>query len=625
MKHIKKLTAVILSAVLTLSLAPFFAPLNSKAAENTFSQGDIIEFGSYPQTLVTDETLAEELSWYIEDDMWQSLRWFRGTGAADSMYETDAGQYYDIEYYGERYRAVKFSEHRAYESFSQPTSSYQAPLGYLPDNIYFFKFEPLKWRILDPASGLLLAESVLDAPAFSNYAYRVDSEDASYSFDYYIDAEHTVFSSDWEHCSLREFLNTTFYSTAFTSLERTLLGEVELENKVTVNGNERYNGNNTTDKVFILSANEIGYDEYYGLSNALRKKNGTDYAHMHGLFSGTLDVGMGAQYYLRNPVSAGTVTYVSEKGVIAAGVNSFSQDVGVVPSLCLDLEALAALDLYEGINISFDNGLLTISGNGVLPDPENSVTQPLAPYKETATAVIIEDGITELSENAFDGFIGMKTLILEGNTVLHTGCLPDSFNLSTVIARGDIELMPDPFAPDIYYVNIFAEKNLTVLHQGLPEGVNVYSYTFSGTNVHIDGSVTMNAYEFFDLIAALTEELDPIETVSFSSFSSTDLRFYTYDAESGEKVLIPDSTVPDAEFSVLISTESSTEKVSFNTLCDMASDGTLEEFYLVTKSKTVENIEDTEMEINSLEDLITYALKWIVSLLNFFFSLFSRK
>lgn len=65
-------------------------------------------------------------------------------------------------------------------------------------------------------------------------------------------------------------------------------------------------------------------------------------------------------------------------------------------------------------------------------------------------------------------------------------------------------------------------------------------------------------------------------------------------------------------------------RVSFNTLCEKAADGTLEKFRLLTKSEAAGEIEDTKMEINSLEDLITYALKWIVSLLNFFFSPFSR-
>lgn len=590
----------------------------------SYKQGDIIEFGSYPQTLVTDETLIEELGWYIEDDMWQSLGWYRGTGAADSMYETDAGKYCDIEYYGEKYRAVTFSEHRAYETFKQPTSSYQAPLGYTPDNIYFFKYEPIKWRILDPTNGLLLAETVLDAPAFSNNAYQTNSDESLYAYYYYSDTEHTRYCSNWEYSSLREFLNNTFYATAFTSLEQTLLGEVELENKVTINGDEKYNGNNTTDKVFILSANEIGYDEYYGLSDELRKKNGSDYAHMHGLFSGTADAGAAAQYYLRNPASSSTVTYVSEKGVISTGVNAYSQDVGVVPALCMDLETFDRLDLYDGINISFDNGVLTVSGSGILPDRTASVTDILAPYAETTTAVIIKDGITEISENAFKGFIEMKSLILEGKTTLKNNSLPDSFQLSTVVFKDEITLEGNPFAPDIYYINIFVKYGLSYTYEYFPEGVTTYTYAFKDGNIEINGNVTMNTYEFFDFMAVMCGDYEGVETVSFNEFTSTDLRFYTYDGKTGKKIPVPDSTVSNAVFSVEISTDGNIEKVTFNTLCEMAAKGTLDEFYLITQSATQGDIADTEMEINSIEDLITYALKWIVSLLNYFFSLFSR-
>ncbi len=594
--------------------------------ESSFSQGDIIEFGMYPQTLVTDEALAEELSWYIEDYMWQSLGWFRGTGSVGTMYETDAGKYCDIDYYGEKYRAVTFSENRAYESFSKPTATYQQPLGYIPGEIYYFKFEPVKWRILDPANGLVIAESVLDAPAFSNYAYPGEPEDGdtSTSTYYYADSELTHYSSNWEYSSLRSFLNTTFADTAFSEVEKSLLGETELENTVVNGGNEKFSGNNTTDKVFILSTKEIGYDEYYGLSNTLRTKNGTDYAHMHGLFAGTKNQGEAALYYLRDAANSGGVAYVSEKGVISSGTNAFSQDIGVVPSMCIDLESYEKLDLYKNLSIEFNNGVLTVSGEGALPDRTKSVTDVLSPYTEITKAVIIEDGITEISTNAFKDFIELRTVILEGKTVLADKCLPDSFQLSTMIFKDEITLQGNPFAPDIFYVNIFVEYGLSYSYEYMPEGVNSYTYLYKDSGIEINGNITMNTYEFLDFTAAMCEDFDNVEHITFNRFTSTDLAFYRYNKETGKREMIPDSTISDVIFSIEVSENGSTKKVSFNTLCEMAANGTLEEFWLITESKTEGDIDDTEMEINSLGDIIEYALKWIVSLLNFFFSLFSR-
>lgn len=594
--------------------------------ESSFSQGDTIEFGMYPQTLVTDEALAEELSWYIEDDMWQSLGWFRGTGAVGTMYETDAGKYCDIDYYGEKYRAVTFSENRAYESFSQPTATYQQPLGYIPGEIYYFKFEPVKWRILDPANGLVIAESVLDAPAFSNYAYPGEPEDGDTTTRtyYYADSELTHYSSNWEYSSLRSFLNTTFADTAFSEVEKSLLGETELENTVVNGGNEKFSGNNTTDKVFILSTKEIGYDEYYGLSNTLRTKNGTDYAHMHGLFPGNKNQGEAALYYLRDAANSGGVAYVSEKGVISSGTNAFSQDIGVVPSMCIDLESYEKLDLYKNLSIEFNNGVLTVSGEGALPDRTKSVTDVLSPYTEITKAVIIKDGITEISTNAFKDFIELRTVILEGKTVLADKCLPDSFQLSTMIFKDEITLQGNPFSPDIFYVNIFVEYGLSYSYEYMPEGVNSYTYLYKDSGIEINGNITMNTYEFLDFTAAMCEDFDNVEYITFNRFTSTDLAFYRYNKETGKREMIPDSTISDVIFSIEVSENGSTKKVSFNTLCEMAANGTLEEFWLITESKTEGDIDDTEMEINSLSDIIEYALKWIVSLLNFFFSLFSR-
>ncbi len=594
---------------------------------SSYKQGDIIEFGMYPQSLVTDEALTEELSWYIEDDMWQSLGWFRGTGKAGTMFETDVGMFCDIDYYGEKYRAVTFSEYRAYESFSNPTSSYQAPLGYTPGNIYYFKYEPIKWRVLDPANGLLLAVDILDAPAYSNYAYPGTPEDGDTSTlnYYYSDTELTKYTSNWEYSTLRTFLNTTFADTAFTDLQKSLIGKTELDNSVVNGGNAKFSGNNTEDNVFILSTKEIGYDSYYGLSNAVRTKNGTDYAHMHGLFAGTKNQGEAALYYLRDPATSGTVAFVSEKGVISSSTNAYSQDIGVVPAICMNLEEFEKLDLYKNIIIDFNDGVLTVSGIGSLPDPEKSVTDILSPYKEITTAVIIEDGITEISENAFAGFIELKSLILNGTTTLDNKCFPDSFQLSTIIMKDETEFRGNPFCDYIFYINIFVKYGVSYSYEYFPEGVNSYTYQYNGTAIETNGNITMNTYEFFDFMAVMCDDYDVIETIKFNKFTSTDLRFYTVNNETGEKSLIPDSTLHNVTFSVQVNNNGSTKQVTFNELCEMASNGTLEEFYLISNSLTDGEIEDTEMEINSIGDIFEYALKWIVSLLNRFFALFTRK
>lgn len=590
-----------------------------------FENEDVIEFGSFPQTLVTDEELIEELGWYIDDDMWQSLGWFKGDNSYGSMEKCEDGKYCDIDYYGEKYRAVTFSEYRKATSITTG-NAYQSTWGYKKDNIYFFKFEPLKWRIIDAEKGYVLADSIIDVQPYQALAYRTsDLLDIGNAFNFWADSEHTIMATEWEHSTMREYLNSDFYNTAFTDAQKSVINTVKLENPVVPAGNPICNGKDTFDKIFLFS-----YEDASGnnLISPDRTRAGTDYAKCQGLFNTAahdMAASVNGFYWLRTPYNTSYISYVQENGRTAySNLNFNSQDTGVVPAMYINLEAFTQKNLYENIKIDFNNGVLTVSGNGILPDPTKSITTPLKEFSEITTAVIIKDGITEISENAFMGFFETKTLIFEGNTVLCDKAFPDSFQLSTVVFKENTTINGNPFANDIYYVNIFVSHGKSCAYEYLPEGVSAFTYLFNDTNIEINGNVTMSTYEFFDFIAVMCDDYENVETVSFNTFTSTDLRFYTYDSKTGQKKIIPDSTISDAVFSVEVSQNSSPEKVSFNTLCEMAANGTLEEFWLITKSTTISDIQDTGMEINSLEDLITYALKWIVSLLNFFFSLFSR-
>lgn len=72
-------------------------------------------------------------------------------------------------------------------------------------------------------------------------------------------------TSDWEHSSIRDWLNTTFYQTAFTEEERERIVKKEIvqdENAAYPNTRQ---GNPTTDYVFLLSSRE--YEDYMQTSN----------------------------------------------------------------------------------------------------------------------------------------------------------------------------------------------------------------------------------------------------------------------------------------------------------------------------------------------------------------------
>ncbi len=105
--------------------------------------------------------------------------------------------------------------------------------------------QPIKWRVLsvDGDDAFLMADQVLDEKS-----YHDTQEDIT-----------------WENCSLRRWLNEDFLKSAFTEEEQTAIISTEVENEDTdYYGTE--GGNNTEDKIYLLSAKEAN-NVNYGFEN----------------------------------------------------------------------------------------------------------------------------------------------------------------------------------------------------------------------------------------------------------------------------------------------------------------------------------------------------------------------
>jgi len=108
------------------------------------------------------------------------------------------------------------------------------------ENGAMFTNKPIEWEVLaeEGNKALVITKKVIDVAPYNN--------------------ENTDVT--WENSSLRRFLNEEFYNKAFSSEEKELINQVTLENK----DNSYYGtvgGNNTNDKVFCLSMDEI--KKYY--------------------------------------------------------------------------------------------------------------------------------------------------------------------------------------------------------------------------------------------------------------------------------------------------------------------------------------------------------------------------
>lgn len=289
-------------------------------------KGDTYTFGTYPQTRISDTTLETTLN-----DLAGTL-----PSASNSQDWTDYGYYIsgaitsymwyiDLEDSGSLYRGVYFTRYRpSYTTYSSSSSnSYQDENGYNLSTTYWFKFEPITWRVLDVTAGsaFLMANLALDS---QDYFYSTSSRT--------IDGT-TVYANNYEHSHIRSWLNDTFYTTAFNSDEQARIKTTNVDNSVASTGysSNPYAGPNTNDKVFLLSYAEATNGNYGLNTSVARQLNSSDYAKSQGIY--TASNGFNS-WWLRSPnyIYDYYARYVHYDGNINSS-NVNLTNYGVVPAL----------------------------------------------------------------------------------------------------------------------------------------------------------------------------------------------------------------------------------------------------------------------------------------------------
>lgn len=618
----KKITVFSLITVLLLTC------LMTAGASEVFPAGGLIEFGKYPQTHITDETLIFGLEALLDDDGWQSLRYYCGDGTYGSMAPSDFAKYQDVEYNGSKYRAVTFSAYRPLYSRNPcgGTEYIGSFYGYETNSVHWFSYDPIVWKVLDAETGLLCCADILDSRALNDVIAVCDTSGAEPV--YYRDAEKKYYANNYAESTLRSWLNGEFFSGAFSDAEKACIGVTEVDNSYDAFGGTEYICENTFDRIFIPGAPELSVDEYFP-DNASLMRKATDYAKAAGI--AVYSVSEVKEYdfwFLRTSAgSSNKGTYIQEEGIYSAGCDSDGCDFGIVPMLCVDLAAVKALQEvpeepspYSGLTFDFADGILMIGGSGSLPDPSSEKERPLEAYADTAAVVMLGDGVSSVAENAFAGFNGVQMLIVNGDTEFGTGALADMSSLRSVICMGTPVFDADAFSPaaeaDIYEIGAAEAVG------AFPEGVVRHTCTFEDGTLRVSGSVAPDYYTFLDIISVFCSEYDDIEVVTFDGFTSGDIYFRHINATTGKEEIIHGETLSNAAFRVSVSTENGEEYISFNELCRRAGDGSLKEFHLTVISDEYEDMEENIIQL--LEKRLLRALKWVVGLLNAIFNLFTR-
>ncbi len=175
--------------------------------------------------------------------------------------------------------------------------------------------EDIEWLVLDKKDGkvLVISKNALDCQPYDTNFYYVT----------------------WETCTLRKWLNGTFWSTAFSEKEKEKITTVT----VSADKNPDYSidpGKATEDKVFLLSITEV--NKYFD-SDSARQCEATVYAKAQG--ADVRSFNWNCWWWLRSPGrNLHYAVYVSPDGdVFENGYAVGNSDVAVRPALWIDLES----------------------------------------------------------------------------------------------------------------------------------------------------------------------------------------------------------------------------------------------------------------------------------------------
>ena len=186
----------------------------------------------------------------------------------------------------------------------------------------YFRYEPIVWRILRQEGDrtFLMSEKALDCHRFSEYRHH----------------------ADWKSSEVRAWLNSDFFTAAFTESERRQIEESRISNR----GNLFFypsEGESTADRVFLLTDEDVfftpkaiqyGFSEYSYSNDPARQIPVTAFAHCMGAWCSNADGEAGnCTWILRTcGYTNSTVVYVgSSGGLYNRGCSVDAPDVGIVP------------------------------------------------------------------------------------------------------------------------------------------------------------------------------------------------------------------------------------------------------------------------------------------------------
>jgi hypothetical protein len=285
------------------------------------NQGDTVELGMYPQSEVTNTVIKDALTGLAgplpteaDAKAWTDYGFYI-SGAIKSY-----TWYIDVNYIGEQYRGVYFTINRPQLTTGGSDSwSVQYGNGYLINNVYWFKWEPINWMVHKTSGNKVLMSSnlILDATHFYN------------NLDNRINNDEEIKPNNYTHSDIRSWLQNTFYEQAFTEVEKNKILFTNYEN----DGSSAVAPDNLTsgDKVFLLSKDDIYNAELGFVDDNARVRDASKYASALGLGYNNWWVRTGSNSFDTD------VYYSDDKGDASYEIFVTMTANGVVPAMWITL------------------------------------------------------------------------------------------------------------------------------------------------------------------------------------------------------------------------------------------------------------------------------------------------
>lgn len=397
------------------------------------------------------------------------------------------------------------------------------------DNLYFgtyqqssdgnggYNIDPIKWRVLENAEGqlFLISDQNLDV-----FQYHTDWEEIT-----------------WERSTMRSWLNgygasennggdsgtdytsDNFIGAAFSEKEQKAIAETTVVNDDNPNHNTD-GGNNTTDKIFLLSIAEASNSSYFA-DDASRISTNTAYV---------ADGGKGNRWWLRSPgIGVYYAASVAGNGdVDNAGDYGDEENRAVRPAFHLDLNSVLFTSAAAGGKSAsgMDSGLTAVGdydGNEwkltLLDDSRSfSVTETTVSGDRGTTVTLHYSGAT----NGTNEYISVLLTDEQGNA-LYYGRVAEPNS-----AEGEVSLtIPDALAAGTYTLNVFSEQYngdyqtdyasafeaVTLTVTAIPEQINGVYQIKTANNLFwfaalVNGTLTDGTAQNAAACAVLTTNID---------------------------------------------------------------------------------------------------------------------